>query len=115
MKVVKASQEGIVTSTVTESPTSTEFPFPPVSSTVPSEEKPRPKSMPVPPRKFSAANPSKGPEVTFEQIAPVLNEAKKLHDKVKELKDKVNELAEKNRRKSIELRDLVSPGEATTT
>jgi len=71
--------------------------------------------MPFPPRKFSGTNSPKGPEVPFEQVAPILNEAKRLHDEVKELKDKVSELAEKNRRKSIELRDLVSPGEATTT
>jgi hypothetical protein len=31
------------------------------------------------------------------------------------LKNKVSELAEKDRRKSLELRDLVSPEEATTT
>jgi hypothetical protein len=116
LKAIKENQGGILTSTFTESPTSTEFPLNfSASSTTSSGVVRRPNSEPASFRKFSEIKAPNGEEVTFEQVAPVFDEAARLHDEVIRLKSEVSNLAEKCRRKSVELRDLVRPGEATTT
>src|SRR5436853_234857 len=91
MKSVRESKGQIATPTVTESPTTIEFSFPSVSSISTSEEKTRPRSMPVPPRKFSGTNSPQGSEDPYEQVDPILNEASKLQDEEKKIKDKKKE------------------------